>query len=158
MSKNITVHRPQNKYLTELTGDDDDFCTILCTLPSGGFVPIHSHADRETFYIISGEIEGLNVSRWQTLRAGDVFDVRDGLKHAWRNLSGKEAVMLCVTTNRIGRFLQEVSRPAGDAEVVQRFIRLCDEHGYWLGSPDDNAAVGLSVPISQLISTSLPNA
>jgi quercetin dioxygenase-like cupin family protein len=159
MSKNVTVHRPQNMYLTELTGGDDDFCAILCTFPAGGYVPIHSHADREIFYIISGEIEGLNVNRWQTLRAGDVFDVRDGLKHAWRNFSDTDAVMFCVTTNRIGRFLQEISRPAADAEsAVQRFVRLCHEHGYWLGSPDDNAAVGLSVPIPQLISSSLPNA
>jgi mannose-6-phosphate isomerase-like protein (cupin superfamily) len=45
-------------------------------------VPLHSHAERETFYVLEGEIEGLCEDRWGTLRIGDTFDVPSGLKHA----------------------------------------------------------------------------
>jgi quercetin dioxygenase-like cupin family protein len=56
-------------------------------------VPLHSHADRETFYILSGEMQGYDgdAGAWRTLRAGDVFDVTDGLRHAWHNASDAEA-------------------------------------------------------------------
>ena len=74
--------RPVNTYLTDVAGNDGDYCLILCILPPGVVVPMHSHADRETFYVVSGKIEALRVDRWEELRPGDVFDVRDGMRHA----------------------------------------------------------------------------
>ena len=38
--------RPTNKYLTELTDGDGDYCVMLCTLPHGVVVPMHSHVPR----------------------------------------------------------------------------------------------------------------
>src|SRR5262249_31664647 len=103
--------RPKNGVLTDTSRDDEDYCVSFATMPPGVVVPLHSHADRETFYILSGEMQGYDgdAGTWRTLRAGAVFDVTDGLRHAWRNASDSEASMLFVTTNRMARFLREAS-------------------------------------------------
>jgi quercetin dioxygenase-like cupin family protein len=140
---------PTNVFLTELSDNEEDYCVMHCTLPAGLVVPLHSHADRETFYVISGKIDALRIDRWQELGPGDVLDVRDGMKHAWRNSSQAAALMLCVTTTRVAKFLQATAASPEDisssAEHVRRFRRLVEEHGYWLASPVENAAVGLQV-------------
>src|SRR5215467_4657832 len=76
--------KPKNRVLTDPKRDDDDYCVSIATMPPGVVVPLHSHADRETFYILSGEMQGYDGSTgaWRTLRAGDVFDVTDGVRHA----------------------------------------------------------------------------
>jgi quercetin dioxygenase-like cupin family protein len=140
--------RPGNRYLTELTNDDGDYCLILCTLPPGVVVPMHSHADRETFYVLSGNPDAFKGDHWGTLGPGDVFDARDGIRHAWRNSPGATASMLCVTTMRMAHFLRDVAVDDGSADPlahVQRFLRLVQKHGYWLASPEENAAIGLSI-------------
>jgi quercetin dioxygenase-like cupin family protein len=141
--------RPTNVYLTKISENDADYCLILATLPPGTVVPMHSHADRETFYVLSGNIEGLRVNQWEKLGPGDVFDVSDGAKHAWRNSSQASASMLCVTTTRMARFLRDISVSDGDNATqdaqAQRFLELVRAHGYWLASPEENAAVGLTV-------------
>jgi quercetin dioxygenase-like cupin family protein len=70
--------RPMNERLTEFSDNEADFCVMRCTLPAGAVVPMHSHADRETFYLLSGELDALMGDRWEVLRPGDVFDVRGG--------------------------------------------------------------------------------
>ena len=140
--------RPSNEYLTDVSDDAGDYCLIRCTLPAGAVVPMHSHADRETFYVLSGSINALNGDHWEELRPGDVFDVRDGAKHAWRNSSQGTASIICVTTTRMARFLQEISSAAAGLspeEQAQRFLKLVQANGYWLASPEENAAIGLTV-------------
>jgi quercetin dioxygenase-like cupin family protein len=142
-----TLH-PTNRYLTEIVGNGD-WCFIRCVMPPGVVVPMHSHSDRETFYVLSGKLDALRVDRWEQLGPGDVFVVRDGIKHAWRNSSQEDATILCVTTARLTRFLREAAIPAGDTlspeQRAQHFLRLVEAHGYWLASPEENAAVGLDV-------------
>jgi quercetin dioxygenase-like cupin family protein len=141
--------RPSNVYLTEVSDNEGDYCVILCTLPAGVAVPMHSHADRETFYVLSGKIDALRIDRWEELGPGDVFDVRDGMKHAWRNSSQAAASILCVTTTKMAKFIQEISVSVDDIaapdEHARRFLKLVREHAYWLASPEENAAVGLTV-------------
>lgn len=140
--------RPINEFLTEISDKEGDFCVMRCTLPAEAVVPMHSHADRETFYVLSGKPDALRGDRWEELRPGDVFDVRDGTKHAWRNSSRAAASMICVTTTKLARFLQEISIPVDDSvaeDPAQRFLRLVHANGYWLASPEENAAVGLDV-------------
>jgi quercetin dioxygenase-like cupin family protein len=140
--------RPGNRYLTEVTDGDGDYCVVLCALPAGAVVPMHSHADRETFYVVSGNPDVFHGDRWQTLGPGDVIDAQDGVRHAWKNASAAACSMLCVTTMRMGRFLRDVAVEGGSADPradAQRFLRLVREHGYWLASPEQNAAIGLEV-------------
>jgi quercetin dioxygenase-like cupin family protein len=139
---------PMNEYLTEVSDNAEDYCLIRCTLPAGAVVPMHSHADRETFYVVSGNINALNGDRWEELGPGDVFDVRDGTKHAWRNSSQLAVSIICVTTTKMARFLQEISASADGSspeEQAQRFLMLVQANGYWLASPEENAAVGLTI-------------
>lgn len=140
--------RPGNRYLTELTDGDNDYCLMLCTLPPGVVVPLHSHADRETFYVMSGNPDAFLGDHWETLGRGDVFDAQDGIRHAWRNSSATTASMLCVTTVRMGRFLRDVAVDDGAGDPLahaERFLKLVREHGYWLANPAENAAIGLDV-------------
>lgn len=140
--------RPGNRFLTEMSDRDGDYCLILCNLPADAVVPMHSHADRETFYIVSGNPDIFRGDHWETLDPGDVADVQDDLRHAWRNTSGTDVVMLCVTTMRLGRFLRDIAIDSGDADPqagAQRFLKLVQEYGYWLASPEQNAAIGLDI-------------
>jgi uncharacterized RmlC-like cupin family protein len=142
----------QIQHLTALSDADVEYCLIGSNHPAGTFVPIHSHADRETFYILSGEPQALWEDHWITLVTGDVLDVPGGIKHAWRNVSGAPASLLVVTTMRMGRFLREIGRPAATAPPgpptkaeLQRLFEIAQANGYWMGSPADNAAVGISL-------------
>jgi hypothetical protein len=60
-------------------------------------------------------------------------------------------VNLIITTKRLGRFFQEVGRPATDApqpvtpEELARFAAICAKYGYWNATPEENAAVGIRV-------------
>jgi len=141
---------PHVQFLTPVSDADDEYCVMRGTLPPGAIVPIHSHAERETFYVLEGEVQGLRDDRWITLRRNDIFDVPGGLKHAWRNISDSPATMIVVASMRLARFLRDAPRlPAGEAgapapEEVQRFLDFAQAYGYWMGSPEDNAAVGLS--------------
>ena len=50
---------PEIQRLTALSEADDGFCLIRSTFPAGAVVPIHSHPDRETFYVLDGELQAL---------------------------------------------------------------------------------------------------
>ena len=111
-------------------------------------MPMHSHADRETFYVMSGNPEAFRGDHWQMLSPGDTFDAQDGIRHAWRNPSETSVSMLCVTTMRMARFLRDIAVDDGAADPqagAQRFLKLAREHGYWLASGEENAAIGLDI-------------
>ena len=78
-----------------------------------------------------------------------MFDLPGGPRHAWRNVSDIPASMLFVVPMRLARFFRELARPlatvkpgAPTPEEIQRFLELTHAYGYWVGSPEDNAAVG----------------
>ena len=151
-SDTLDVLGPQIQFLTELSDNDEDYCLIKGSVLPGVVVPIHSHPERETFYILGGEVQGLWEDRWISLGAGDIFDVPGGLKHGWRNASSMPAILLIVVPIRLGRFLREISRPAETASQgapkpadFQRLLEIARAYGYWVGSPADNAAVGISL-------------
>jgi quercetin dioxygenase-like cupin family protein len=139
--------RPGNQCLTEVTEGDGDYCVMQCMFPPGVVVPMHSHADRETFYVLSGNPDLYLGDHWKTLGPGDLVDVQDGIRHAWRN-SSQAASMLCITTMRLARFLRDVSVDDGSGDPAasgQRFLRFVEQHGYWLANPQENAAIGLGI-------------
>jgi quercetin dioxygenase-like cupin family protein len=142
------IARPGIQYLTEITDGDEDYCVMLLTFPPGAVVPLHSHADRETFYIISGNSELFRGDRWETLGPGETADVQDGIRHAWRNLAESTTTALCVTTMRMARFLRDISADDGSSDPSmrdRRFQSLVQKNGYWLANPQESAAIGLDV-------------
>jgi mannose-6-phosphate isomerase-like protein (cupin superfamily) len=157
--ESFDVLGPTIQFLTP-PGDEDDLpCTFRGTIPPGVVVPLHSHADPETFLMQSGEVEGLVASddgaEWVRIGPGEVFHVPGDARHAWRNRSREPAVMFVVTTNRLCRFLRENgtpvasrSAPAGppSAEAIERFLATAERYGYWNATPEENAEVGLALP------------
>ena len=148
----LDVLGPRIRFVTALSDRDNDYCLIAADFPTGIVVPVHSHAERETFYLLQGEMQGLWENRWTTLSAGAVFDVPGDVKHALRNVSGASASLLLVTPMRHARFLRDIGRPAalagGGAPTpadLQRLVEASRAYGYWRGSPADNSAVGISL-------------
>ena len=139
--------RPSNRYLTSLSLPADDYCLLIGEVPASAIVPFHSHSDRETFYVLSGEMNFYNGTSWQVLKQGEFVDVLSNTRHAWRNASESSASLLIATTVRMGVFLQKVSSAASSQAAgaeKDQFFKLVQEYGYWLGSPEDNEAIGLA--------------
>jgi hypothetical protein len=100
---------------------------------------------------LKGDGEGY---KWIGAKAGDYIHVPGGAPHAWRNVSAQPVVSLIVTTRKLGRFFQEVGRPATGApqpvtpEELERFVDRSGEYGYWNATPEENEAVGIHLSFS----------
>ena len=75
-------------------------------------------------------------------------DVPSNARHAWRNVSGEPAVVLVITTKKLGQFFQEIGRPQTGTPLSvtpedQRFAVISARYGYWYASPEENASVGI---------------
>jgi quercetin dioxygenase-like cupin family protein len=151
----VELFGPTVEYLTSPDDEQADFCVLQGAIPPGTSVPLHAHADTEDFLILSGSIEGLRYdtagSTWVTARAGDYVHVPGNARHAWRNVSGESVAMLMITTKRMGRFFQEVGRPAASAAQpptsaeLARFAAVSARYGYWNATPEENAAAGIEM-------------
>jgi len=135
---------------------EDAYCVMKGTIPSGISVPLHSHADAESFYVLSGEAQALLETevglQWQTLRPGDFVHIPGGAKHAWRNVSGEPMAALITSTARLGCALREMGQLASEGGKriptpadIQRLVEISERYGYWLGSREENAAVGIEL-------------
>jgi quercetin dioxygenase-like cupin family protein len=151
----IDVLGPTVQYLTSPEAGEP--CVMRGTIPPGVVVPLHSHADPETFLMVSGRAEGLALSgedvRWVPVGPGDVFHVPGNAKHAWRNPSHEPAVAIIVSTPKMGRFFRELAAAAGprpewppSQETLHAFLDLADRYGCWNATPEENAAVGIAMP------------
>jgi quercetin dioxygenase-like cupin family protein len=153
----FNVLGPVVEYMTR--PEDGAPCVMRGTIPPRISVPLHSHADPETFYMISGEIEGLSHSpaslEWVRIKPGDIFHVPGGAKHAFRNRAQAPAVMIIVSTDKIGHFFREVGiplvpemQPPGPPtnETIRHFLETSERYGYWNASPEENAQIGLMLP------------
>ncbi|RDJ22022.1 cupin domain-containing protein [Bosea caraganae] len=146
----LDVLGPKIRHLTDVSDDGAGYCLMMGEIAPGVIVPLHSHADRETFYVLSGTLDVFVENGWIPVAAGKSLDLSGGQRHAWRNVSAAPAMILIATTPRMGRFLREVGRPVSEVEPgkpapadVQRFLERAAAYGYWVGSPADNAIAGL---------------
>ncbi|ORW84686.1 cupin [Mycobacterium sp. IEC1808] len=148
----VEVFGPVVEFMTP--PDEEQFCVMRAVIPPGVVVPLHSHNDFEDFYILAGShqvlVEGRGGLEWRDAQTGDYVRVPGDVPHAHRNVSQEPAVDLIITTARMGRFFREVGRPVGSppptAREVARFVEVAGRYGYWLATPDENAAVGITVP------------
>ena len=66
--------------------------------------------------------------------------VSSNARHAWRNVSGAPAVVLVITTKKLGQFFQEIGRPQTSTplsvtpEDLERFAAITARYGYWNAS------------------------
>jgi quercetin dioxygenase-like cupin family protein len=131
--------------------EQEQACVMRASMPPGVTVPLHSHNDFEDFYILAGTYEVLIDGEWRAAHAGDYVSVPGDAPHAVRNVSDEPAVDLIITTPRMGDFFREVGRPVGSppptAQDLANFAEAASRYGYWLASPEQNAAVGITVSI-----------
>jgi quercetin dioxygenase-like cupin family protein len=124
-------------------------------IPPSVSVPLHSHPDIESFFLVSGALQIMSQRdgnfEWLEVGPGELVHIPSNAKHAWRNTSSEPAVQLITTTPQLGRFFQEIGRPvrAGAAlspstlDELQHFMRVAAKYNYWLGSPAESVAIGL---------------
>lgn len=74
MSKMLDVMGPRIQLVTDLM-ENKDYSLMKAEVPAGVIVPVHSHDDRETFVVLSGELEAFTEDSWKTVRAGETVDI-----------------------------------------------------------------------------------
>ena len=131
----------------------DAICLIRGTMLPGVVVPLHSHAEPELLYILEGSLEVFRPSGWMTVGVGEVVTIPGSVKHALRNSSSLPITLALVTKSELYKFFRELAKPF-DAkqsnafptpEAMQALFRIAAKYGYWLASPEENAAIGLSI-------------
>ncbi|MCY9662708.1 cupin domain-containing protein [Paenibacillus chondroitinus] len=150
-SKVLDVMGPRIQLVTDLI-ENKDYSLMKAEVPAGVIVPVHSHDDRETFVVLTGELEAFTEDSWKTVKAGETVDIPGDVKHAWRNSSNETVTLLVVSTVKMGEFFNEIGRPVDTVppgppslEVLQRFVEVAIAYGYWLGTPEDNASIGIKL-------------
>ena len=156
----LSILGPTIQVLTPPGAEDTWPCLMRGTIPPGVVIPMHSHADPETFIVVSGEVEGLVVdgddATWRPIAAADIFHVPSGAKHAWRNPTPAPAAMFIVSTSKMARFFQELGVPVRSGatpappspEALRHFQEVSARYGYWNATPEENARVGIALPVA----------
>jgi quercetin dioxygenase-like cupin family protein len=105
----VDLSGPQIEPLT--SRKEQSYFLLKGTIPPGINVPLHSHGDPESFYVLSGEVQVLAQTEvrleWKTVRRGDFVHIPHGTKHAWRNRSMDAFEVVMTLTPKLGRFLIE---------------------------------------------------
>jgi mannose-6-phosphate isomerase-like protein (cupin superfamily) len=148
----LDVFGPTVEFLTE----SDEFCVLRGVVPPGVTVPLHRHGDSEVFFIISGTqqvlVYGKTGLEWHDAYAGDYVCIPGDVPHAIRNVTEEPVVALTITTARMGRFFQEIGRPVTSTLApptpaeLEHFVSVAVSYGYILGTAEENATVGITIP------------
>jgi quercetin dioxygenase-like cupin family protein len=155
VGERVDLFGPSVEFLTPTSDAKGAFCVLRGVIPPGVSVPLHSHADIEDFYVISGEAlalrQGARGYESTAHKTGDYVRVPCGVRHGWRNVSSEPFVSLIITTPTLGQFFLEAGRPieqASQPPTSEDFARLANtsaKYGYWNAGSEENAAVGIAV-------------
>lgn len=140
---------PKVRVLSNQEGASSDYSLLEAKIPPGVFVPLHSHEDRESFFVVSGAAQAYLDGRWQDIAAGGSIDIGAGEMHAWRNLGPEAAHLILVTTYKMRKFFEAIARPvdAGvpSAEDMITLAHAAAKFDYVLATPEENATIGLAM-------------
>ncbi len=125
-------------------------------LPSGVVIPLHSHPDSEVFYVLEGTLEIYQENSaykgWHSVLAGNAIAVAPGVKHALRNTSSAPSKVVAATEHGLYEFFREIAKPAQQGSVtppspedMQQLFAVAAKYSYWMGSPEENAAIGIKL-------------
>ena len=135
----------------------DEISLFKGTLPPGTVIPLHSHAEPEVFYVLEGSLEVYRESReakgWYSTQPGGVLAIPGNVKHALRNTSSTPTTLLLVTQEELFNFFRSIAKPfeAGkmpappSPEGMQQLLAAAAKYHYWMGSPEENATIGISL-------------
>jgi quercetin dioxygenase-like cupin family protein len=152
----FNVFGPLQQFLVPPSDTSGTFGIMRAVVPPSIAIPLHSHADPEVFIVLEGLLEVLRwngkASQWLAAGVGDAICVPGGLKHAIRNNSTASTAILLATTPNIYEFFREIGKPYDPADPVgpptqedmRRLLGLAAKYQYWIGSPQENAAIGLT--------------
>src|ERR1700726_5024917 len=136
---------------------NDQIGVMRGTVPSGVVIPLHSHSDPEIFYALKGSLEVFQAegpsAGWQTVNTAEVVSIPGNVRHAVRNTSPSPMTSIIVTKQELYSFFRELAQPFDPnrppepptPEGMQQLFQLAAKYEYWLGSPDENAAIGISL-------------
>jgi quercetin dioxygenase-like cupin family protein len=153
----LDVFGPTVEFLALPEETHADYCVMIGTIPPGVSVPLHSHPDPESFYLLSGTVLALSQRgdrfEWLDVKPGEFVHEPGGVKHAWQNASSEPAVSLITTSSRLGRFFLEIGKAVSPGTLpgpptpddLQRLMQVAAQYDYWMASPVENAAVGISL-------------
>jgi hypothetical protein len=87
---------------------------------------------------------------WSTTDVGKIIAVPGNIKHALRNTSSSPATTVMITQDQLYGFFREVAKPANNQqpappspEEMQPLFAAAAKYYYWMGSPEENAAIGI---------------
>ena len=134
-----------------------DVSVMIGGIPATAVIPLHSHADPEVFYLLEGSMDvfqddGIS-SGWQTATLGEAVTIAGGVKHALRNPGATAVSTVLVSQEQLYRFFRELaeplepgaSPPVPTPEVMLRLFEVAARYQYWIGSPSENAAIGITL-------------
>src|SRR5258708_11999049 len=136
---------------------NDQISVMRGTVPSGVVIPLHSHSDPEIFYVLNGSLEVFQAEGpsegWQTVTAEEVVSIPRNLRHAPRNTSPSPITPPTVSKQELYSFFRELARPFDPnsppapptRDEMQHLFSVAEKYEYWLASPDENAAIGISL-------------
>ena len=136
---------------------NDQISMMRGTVPSGVVIPLHSHADPEIFYVLNGSLEVFQAegpsAGWQTVNAGEVVSIPGNVRHALRNTSSSPITSITVSKQELYSFFRELARPFDPKrpparptpEEIRHLFSVAEKYEYWLASPDENSAIGISL-------------
>ena len=144
----------QLQFLVPPEGTGNQTSVYKGILPSGVVIPLHSHPDSEVFYVLEGTIEVYQQNGehngWHSVSAGNAIAVAPEVKHALRNTSSAPSAVIAVTEHGLYDFFREIAKPAQQGsttppspEDMQQFFAVAAKYSYWMGSLEENAAVGI---------------
>ena len=136
---------------------NDQIGVMRGTVPSGVVIPLHSHADPEIFYVLNGSLEVFQAegpsAGWQTVNAAEFVSIPGNVRHALRNTSPSPITSITVSKQELYSFFRELARPFDPnstpapptPEEMQQLFSVAEKYEYWLASPGENAAIGISL-------------
>ena len=143
------------QFLNEPRTGQGDISFMIATLPVGTLVPLHSHADPELFFLLKGSLEVYQeTAGWNAAASGQLITIPGNIKHAVRNASDEVVRAILVSKAGIYDFFRELARPFKPESVpnpptpeeLTALFTAASRHGYWIGSPVENAAIGITLP------------
>jgi hypothetical protein len=123
------------------------------TVPARGVIPLHSQADPEIFYLLDGSLEVFQADSWKTINAGEVVSIPRNARHALRNTSSSPTTSMTLSKQQLYSFFRELARPFDPHSLpapptlneMQQLFSAAEKYEYWFASPDENAAIGISL-------------
>ena len=141
--------------LAELGANDDDVSLMRGQIPPGGVVMLHSHADPELFYVVTGAVEvslgPVGAASWRTIESGRCVAIQGAAPHALRNRGDMPVDIVLVSTRRMALFLREVGRSPAEVppgppseDRLLAFAVAAQTRQYWLADRSENEAIGIA--------------